>query len=52
MGIPTTQCPICHAFRAVRDWHERRETLEIELDPCGHVVCRNARLEWSLNRAA
>lgn len=53
MAFPTTQCPICHALRAVKDWHEQcRETLEIELDPCGHVVRRSARLEWSVSKTA
>lgn len=52
MGFPTTQCPFCHALRAVKDWHEHRETLQIELEPCGHVIQRNARLEWRVDRAA
>ena len=52
MGVRTTYCPSCQALRAVRDWHEHREMLEIELDPCGHVVRRSARLEWRVKEVA
>jgi hypothetical protein len=51
-GTPTIYCPTCHALRAVRDWHERHESLSIELDPCGHVTVRNARIEWTTPRIA
>jgi len=52
MGFRTTHCPVCHVLRAVKDWRERRETVEIQLDPCGHVVRRSARLEWRIRTAA
>jgi Zn ribbon nucleic-acid-binding protein len=52
MGFRTTQCPVCHVLRAVKDWREHHETVEIELDPCGHVVRRSARLEWRVRKAA
>jgi len=48
MGLPTTECPICQALRGVKDWHAHRDTLEIELEPCGHVVWRIARVEWKV----
>ena len=52
MGLRTTHSPVCHVLRAVKDWRERRETVEIQLDPCGHVVRRSARLEWRTKDAA
>jgi hypothetical protein len=52
MSIPITYCQTCHVLRAIRSWHERDETLMIELEPCGHVACKNARLEWSTTRRA
>ena len=51
MSIPITYCQTCHVLRAIRSWYERDETLMIELEPCGHVACRSARLEWSTRRA-
>jgi len=51
MSIPITYCQTCHVLRAIRNWYERDETLMIELEPCGHVACRSARLEWSTRRA-
>jgi len=39
-------------MRAVKDWREHHETVEIQLDPCGHVVRRSARLEWRVKKAA
>jgi hypothetical protein len=45
----TTFCERCRALRSVEDWHETRdEILSIVLGPCGHVVRRTARLEWSV----
>jgi Zn ribbon nucleic-acid-binding protein len=51
-SIPTSYCPSCRMMRAIRNWHERREMLEIELEPCGHVARRSARLEWDVKRLA
>jgi len=45
-GLPTMYCSACGALRAIHDWHENRESLVIELEPCGHVTLRVARLEW------
>ncbi len=50
-GLPTIYCPACHALRAIKDWHEQREMFVIELDRCGHVVRRSARLEWRVKKA-
>ena len=47
-GTPTLYCLTCGAFRAVEDWRERGEALVIELSPCGHVLQRNAGLEWPI----
>jgi len=45
----TTFCGRCRALRWVEDWSERRhEVLSIVLGPCGHVIERTARLEWSI----
>ena len=47
----TTFCGECRALRWVEDWSEMRdEMLAIVLGPCGHVVERTARLEWSTGR--
>ena len=51
-GTPTLYCLTCRAFRAVEDWHERGDALVIELSPCGHVLQRNAGLEWQIPSAA
>jgi hypothetical protein len=51
-GTPTLYCRTCEAFRAIRDWHERGDTLAIELDPCGHVLHRCAAVEWPTRTAA
>lgn len=45
-GVPSTYCSTCKALRAIKDWHECRDILLIELEPCGHVARRTARLEW------
>jgi hypothetical protein len=45
-GMPTMYCSACGALRAIHDWHEQRELLLIELEPCGHVTLRSARVEW------
>ena len=45
-GAPAIYCSTCHVLRAIRDWHDHHEALSIELEPCGHVVVRNARVEW------
>jgi hypothetical protein len=49
--VPTTYCAACRGLRAIRDWHEKNETLVIELEPCGHVVLRCAREEWIERKA-
>ena len=51
-GTPTLFCLTCGAFRAVEDWHERGDALVIELQPCGHVLHRNAGVEWPIHTAA
>ena len=45
----TMMCSRCHALRWVEDWKENRdEMMSIELGPCGHMVERRARLEWTV----
>ena len=45
----TTFCQRCRALRSIEDWHEAPdEMLSIMLGPCGHVIHRTARLEWSI----
>jgi len=45
----TTFCEECRTLRWVEDWSEiRDEMLSIVLGPCGHVIERTARLEWSI----
>lgn len=45
----TTFCLDCRALRWVEDWNETRdEMLSIVLGPCGHVIERTARLEWTI----
>ena len=44
--IRTIYCPRCARLQAVKDWRERREMMVLELEPCGHVVERCARVEW------
>lgn len=51
-GIRTTYCPTCQKLRAIRDWRGDRETLVIELEPCGHLIRRCARVEWMPRKAA
>jgi hypothetical protein len=51
-GKRVIYCGSCHVFRIIRNWHEHREALVIELEPCGHVVHRNAGLEWSVRAEA
>jgi len=46
MTTPSIYCPTCHTLRGIHDWHERRDSLAIELEPCGHVTVKDARLEW------
>ena len=47
----TTFCGECRSLRWVEDWSEMRdEMLAIVLGPCGHVIERTARLEWSAGR--
>jgi hypothetical protein len=49
MNTKTTFCERCRALRWVEDWSDRRdEILSIVLGPCGHVIERTARLEWSI----
>ena len=49
MNTKTTFCGRCRALRWVEDWNETRaEILSIVLGPCGHVIERAARLEWSV----
>ena len=51
-GIPTIYCPRCHTLRALMSWRDLGEALAIQLDPCGHVIERDARLEWPIHKAA
>jgi len=51
-GTPTLYCLPCGAFQAIADWHERRDVLVIELEPCGHVLHRSAGVEWPIQEAA
>jgi hypothetical protein len=45
----TTYCGRCRALRWVEDWNERGdERMSIVLGPCGHVIERTARLEWTI----
>lgn len=45
----TMMCSRCHALRWVEDWKEGRdEMMSIVLGPCGHMVARPARLEWTV----
>lgn len=46
-STPTFYCSACHRLRGIRDWHDHREVLSIELEPCGHVLRRDSRLEWT-----
>jgi hypothetical protein len=51
MSTRTTFCEPCRRLRWVEDWNEKRdEVLSIVLGPCGHVIERTARLEWSIPR--
>ena len=43
--VLTASCSTCNGPREVRDWHEDREMLVIDL-ACGHTARRTARLEW------
>src|SRR5687767_11262268 len=43
---PSIYCAICYTLRGIHDWHERRDSLAIELEPCGHVTVRDSRIEW------
>jgi hypothetical protein len=46
----TMLCGRCHALRWVEDWREDRdETMSVTLGPCGHMIERSARLEWSIH---
>jgi len=45
-ALLSTYCSTCRALRAIKDWHECRDVLLIDLEPCGHVARRTARLEW------
>ncbi len=48
----TAYCVRCAALRWIEDWREMyREMFSIVLGPCGHVIERSARLEWSTQRA-
>ena len=46
MVIRTIYCPRCAKLQGVKDWRERLDSLVIELEPCGHVIARCARVEW------
>ena len=52
MSMPTIFCMQCKTLRAVNDWREQGDAFVIELDPCGHVAVRTARLEWVARSAA
>lgn len=44
----TTYCGSCATLRWIEDWREtHQDMLSIVLGPCGHVIERTARLEWS-----
>jgi hypothetical protein len=51
-GTPAIYCSTCHVLREIRQWHGDDESFLIELDPCGHVVRRNARVEWMVHSTA
>lgn len=51
-GMPTIFCPHCNSLRGITDWRERGEDMLIELEPCGHVAVRSARMEWVSKAAA
>ncbi len=44
--IRTIYCPRCAKLQGVKDWREHRDNLVLELEPCGHVIERCARVEW------
>ena len=45
----TMMCSRCHDLRWVEDWKESQgEMMSIVLGPCGHIVERLARLEWTI----
>ena len=44
--IHTIYCPRCAKLQGVKDWREHRDNLVLELEPCGHVIERCARVEW------
>jgi len=49
MNTKTTFCGRCRTLRWIENWNETRdERLSIVLGPCGHVIERTARLEWSV----
>ena len=49
---PSIYCATCRVLRGIHDWHEHRDHLAIELEPCGHVVVRDAQLEWAARSRA
>jgi len=49
---PTIFCRRCSSLRAITDWRERGDDLVIQLEPCGHVAVRTARVEWVRRPAA
>ena len=51
-GTPMLYCRRCDALRAIEDWHDRGDALVIELEPCGHVLQRSAKVEWTIPSAA
>lgn len=46
-ATPSFYCSACHRLRGISDWRDRRDVLSIVLEPCGHVLERDSRLEWS-----
>ena len=50
--LPAIYCPTCLVMQGIRDWRERHESLLIQLEPCGHVIVRSARVEWAAHGAA
>jgi hypothetical protein len=44
-------CATCGTRREIRDWHEHADSLLIELEECGHVVCRCSRDEWLVEKS-
>ena len=52
-GIRTTFCARCCTLQWIEGWQETHpDTLSIVLGPCGHIIERNAGLEWRMSGRA